>query len=116
MVGEMTTLDKNKARQAARQLIEANRESRPAIIHARKSVSKHIVYLKSARPYYQANELNFRKIAHTVAEIVELSNDVKNRQIFDQLNEVYGEELQAEEKDFLEQTKRYWRDRFADSE
>lgn len=142
---EMATADKKRASRAAKQLIEANKESRLAISHARESISAHITFLKSARSYYQINELSLRETARKVAKIVELSRrntqafnnsqgstfaemnetsaaktsssiEEKNRQIFDQLNKVYSEELRPEEKDFLEQTKRYWRDRFADSE
>jgi hypothetical protein len=138
----MTTLDKNKAGRAAKQLIEANKESQSAVAHVRESVSAHIIFLRSAHPYYRVNELSFRETARKVAKIVEFSkrdvqavhipqgftldkapNDAisshieeKNRRIFEQLNKVYSGELGTEEKDFLLQTKRYWRDRFADSE
>ena len=120
---KMTTTGEERVSRAAKQLIEANKESRLAVIHARESVSAHITFLKSARPYYQISELSFRETARKVAKIVELSRDKtsssieeKNRQVFDQLNKVYSDDLEPEEKNFLVQTKRYWRDRFADSE
>lgn len=119
----MTTTSKKRASRAAKQLIEANKESRLAVAHARESVRAHITFLRAVRPSYQTYELSFRETARKMARIVELSRDKtsqhteeKNKQIFDQLNKVYSGELRPEEKDFLVQTKRYWRDRFADSE
>jgi hypothetical protein len=119
----MTITDKKRAIQAAKQLIEANKESRLAMIHARELVKTPIAFLQSARPNYRTYELSFKETACKMARIVELSRykssqytEEKHKQTFDQLNKVYSGELRPEEKDFLVQTKRYWRDRFADSE